>query len=631
MPSIEKIHSKKGITIALKNFSRNFLDFIRHISIQNRVIITYLVTMALLFFMGIYIFAKLEFLKSVLTEQMTIVTTLGDSAVRAVDKDSSEKIVQMIDHAKENVEKVDSLILSVKNFIVVVIPVFSIIAAIIVLIIIRTFVVVLSKTRQITEKMAKGDFSGEIQIRSMDEIGMLVQSIRIIRVILKSVFAQIRNVGQTIASSAEMMINYANEFTHASRNLVNAAQDSYKTVNDLTTLSHEIDNVIRDETEKIKAMGERVDSLNDSVQEMSRAIQELNVISSNSAKKARIGDQAAIDTVNAMQVIGDNSSRIRDVVTIITEISEKTNLLALNASIEAARAGDAGRGFAVVAEEVSRLAERSALSVKEIEQDISQTLEAVRNGLEQVTLTGEYMREIITGAEKIDSHVKNITDAIKVQSTNTHDLKLEMDSMVDLADGIEKKVALQKEKATAIDEVVQWVSGEAEVIAQGSNQIEYLARDKFRTANFLQNLTTDFKIDGRYLIEWDNSLSVNIKLIDKQHKRLIEILNELYALAQTKASSEELSPIFNELLEYTVNHFDTEELYMQKFKFPEYPQHKAEHEKLKDQVLEFKAAFDEGSQTLSYELLDFLRKWLVNHIIGTDRRYMKFLNSRGIL
>jgi hemerythrin-like metal-binding protein len=627
---IEQVHRKKGFFKVFLNSIRNIWDAFRHLKIRTRLILTYLFAGMLLLFFASVIFTELQVLQNTWSNQTELLNNIIDDlrSGREISQDEMGVIVKSTD---ENTTKIEDLIASVEMFIYISLPIILILAAIVVFVITKTFVNILNRALEVTEKMARGDFSGELHFKVMDEVGALVQSIRIIRIILRSVFAQIRNVARTITNSAEIMINYANDFTMASKNLAQASNDSYKTVNELTELSQDIAKLITDETRKIRIMGTRVDSLNTSVQSVAKSIKELNVISSNSAEKARVGDQAARDTIFAMEEIGKSSSRIRDVINIITEISEKTNLLALNASIEAARAGDAGRGFAVVAEEVSRLAERSATSVKEIAEDINKTLDAVKNGLKQVNQTGEYMRVIIEGAEKIDSFLTNITEGVSVQSKDAHELKSEMDEMIKMANEIETNVKNQKEMALAINEVVQWVSSEAEIIAQGSGQIEQLARDKFRTANFLKNLVADFNIDSQYLIEWDQSLSVNIRVIDKQHKKLIELLNELYAHAQKNATTEVLRPVFEQLLEYTVYHFDTEEAYFRKFKYPGYEEHRKEHEILKGQVLDFKKAFDEGSQTMTYELLDFLRKWLVNHILGTDKKYVKYLNARGVL
>ncbi len=616
--------------IFIKNFARNINRKIRNTRIKSRLIYTYLIGLLFLSGLAITVHFQMERVEQIWASQMAITENLVSIGTRNADEDAKNEIREMSKGINSNDQLLRDLFFHIRMFIFISIPVILILGAGVVLLVTRTFISPLLNALHATEKMSHGDFTANLEIKIMDEVGILLQSIRIIRIILRSVFAQIRNVAGKVAGSATTMIEYSNEFTLASTNLARAARESSRSVEEMSELATKIANVITDETVKIKEVGSGIISLSNSLQNVEASVQELKQISAQSADKARESDQAAQTTILAMKDIDARSIRIREVVNIITEISEQTNLLALNASIEAARAGESGRGFAVVAEEVSRLADRSSDSVKEIKDDIEKTRAAVEHGIQQVNQTASYIGTIIEGAEKIDSYVRNITEAIEKQSRDATIIKDNTDAMISMATGIEESVKHQTQTALSIKEVVQWVSEEANTISAGSSRIEALANEKFRTAKFLENLVDDFNIDGNFLMMWDDTLKVNIQIIDDQHKNLIDMLNKLYNVAQTDDSKENLAPIFESLVNYTVEHFTTEEELFEKYNYPEFDDHREEHESLKKQVLDFKTEFDKGSQTITFELLDFLRKWLTHHILGTDKKYSEFLNSRGV-
>ncbi len=132
------------------------------------------------------------------------------------------------------------------------------------------------------------------------------------------------------------------------------------------------------------------------------------------------------------------------------------------------------------------------------------------------------------------------------------------------------------------------------------------------------------------LMVWDDSLSVGVAEVDRQHKTLIEILNALHDGKNQGRGSDMLKATLARLATYTVEHFAYEERILTQYGYPELPGHVESHEKLKARVIEFKTAFDEGRSSLGIELFMFLRSWLNGHIRGSDRAYGKFLNAKGI-
>jgi hemerythrin-like metal-binding protein len=132
------------------------------------------------------------------------------------------------------------------------------------------------------------------------------------------------------------------------------------------------------------------------------------------------------------------------------------------------------------------------------------------------------------------------------------------------------------------------------------------------------------------LMTWKDEYSVKIQTIDLQHKKLIDLLNQIYDASRIGKGKEILGKILNELVTYTKVHFATEEEFFKKFSYPGFVQHKAEHDKLTKQVTDFQEQYASGRVTLSIEIMQFLKDWLNGHILGTDKKYTEFLNSKGL-
>jgi len=132
------------------------------------------------------------------------------------------------------------------------------------------------------------------------------------------------------------------------------------------------------------------------------------------------------------------------------------------------------------------------------------------------------------------------------------------------------------------------------------------------------------------LANWQDSYSVKIDQIDNQHKKLFGYINEIHEAMKNRTTKDELGKIIDKLVNYTVDHFRTEEKYFDMYNYPDKANHKVEHEVFIDRVNTFKDDFTSGKLLVSLEIINFLRDWLVNHINGTDKKYAPFLIEKGV-
>jgi hemerythrin-like metal-binding protein len=130
------------------------------------------------------------------------------------------------------------------------------------------------------------------------------------------------------------------------------------------------------------------------------------------------------------------------------------------------------------------------------------------------------------------------------------------------------------------------------------------------------------------LITWNDALSVKVVEIDAQHRRLVELVNQLHEAMSQGKGREVMGQVLAGLLEYTRTHFTSEERIMIAEAYPGYQQQKAAHEALLQQVVDLRTKFLEGEAVMTMEVMKFLKAWLTDHMQGMDARFGVYLNSR---
>ncbi len=127
---------------------------------------------------------------------------------------------------------------------------------------------------------------------------------------------------------------------------------------------------------------------------------------------------------------------------------------------------------------------------------------------------------------------------------------------------------------------------------------------------------------------WDESYSLNIDKIDRQHKKLFEVISDFY---NTLRSHDEKAYIalLDSLIEYAVQHFEDEEALLAKYNYPDTKEHLEEHHKFQEKVLYIKERIDHGGLVIPTEITGYLKDWLSKHINGSDKKYAKYLHEQG--
>ena len=132
------------------------------------------------------------------------------------------------------------------------------------------------------------------------------------------------------------------------------------------------------------------------------------------------------------------------------------------------------------------------------------------------------------------------------------------------------------------------------------------------------------------LFEWDDKFSVQIESIDNQHRELVQQINNLHDAMMEGRGQKEVEPIIKKLISYTDFHFKHEEELFDKFNYEGKQEHKAIHKNLIDQVVDLQAKVKAGEVPLSSDLMEFLKEWLMTHMLQEDKRYVTCLTANNV-
>lgn len=404
---------------------------------------------------------------------------------------------------------------------------------------------------------------------------------------------------------------------NASRNLI----DIYKSVNDMV-------NNVNDSVVSVSTAAEELNATGQNVLEMCRLSSESiqncneqvvngkNVISENRESMEEIsgGINSIVDVVRGFQV---QSQEIGQIVVAINEIAEQTNLLALNAAIEAARAGEHGRGFAVVADEVRKLAGKTSDSTKQIE-DVIKDLQSRIN---EVNSSVEHSVSLVDkGISLSDSSV----EAIEEINTN----------ILHVAEQIEGIVHSKEEESLALADVSRStteISGQTAEIIKIVDESFHAGENLTGLADSITKQASGFTSERmKEYMPWSSRFELGVKMFDDQHKKLIALINKLYNAMSENRSSEVMLDILNELVEYTVYHFDSEEEMFRKFGYEREKEHIKIHQNLKNTAVELKEKILAEEAVIGFNVISFLEDWVKNHILIEDMKYVDFFKSKGL-
>lgn len=317
-------------------------------------------------------------------------------------------------------------------------------------------------------KMEEGNLDITLSYTGKNELGVMSQSMQSMTAILRRYVQEIARLLQEVANkNMDLLVeedfkgdfmpirDSLHEILDFLNKMIDTAKSAAGNVNmeagQVAKLSADLADTSAEQASAVQQLVVSVNEVTCNVEGNAKYAKHVNKISQESVQKIEKGNAYMNNLLNSMQEIGKQSEEISGIMKAIDSIARQTNLLSLNASIEAARAGDAGLGFAVVAQEIGNLARESTEAAKNTAVLIQSNIEVTKKGSELANETAEVLGDIVKSVEETGTLVGNITEACSQQASALEDISI---GVRNISESVEHLSGMSQEASAASEELL---------------------------------------------------------------------------------------------------------------------------------------------------------------------------------
>ena len=521
---------------------------------------------------------------------------------------------------------------------------------------------VFSRLRQISEILAllsrgEGNLSERITVNRNDEIGQVadlfnktLDRICDMVILVKDQSINLSNVGNELSENMNQTAQAVSEISgniHKIKNQVTNQSASVMETN--STMEQVMENISRLNAQ-VEAQTESVSQSSSAIEEMLANIQSVTSTLIRNADNVEQLINASETGRNSLEEvsrdilgIAKESEGLLEINSVMENIASQTNLLSMNAAIEAAHAGEAGRGFAVVAAEIRKLAESSSAQSK----TISEVLKKIKDSIDKISKsTGvvlDKFQDIDSEVRTVSEQESNIRASMEEQSVGSKQIleaigrlqevtRQVLQGSAHMLEGSQQVIREGTNLATATQEIsngVNMITSGADYISSAVERVQGLSNNNKEHIGALSKEVERFKVERTAEYVWDLTFAVGHEMVDSQHRELFASINKLIQACSLN-DRKEFDNSIDFLKSYVDKHFSEEEELQRAVEYPDYPSHKKIHDNYEELVTHLASKWHASgpSEAVMKEVRAKVGDWLISHIKVQDVKLGAYIMSR---
>ena len=353
----------------------------------------------------------------------------------------------------------------------------------------------------------KADLTQRIKIKTEYEIGELVdgfntftEKLQTIMKVMKESKDSLLNVGTSLKNDTEntlasigSIIENINSTREGTTQQFSSVEQTASAVHEIAANIESLERMVENQSASVKVANDAIMAMVQNITKVNNSVDLMTTSFKNLTEKAQSGVVKQDDVSNKISVIGEQSKMLGNANKTIRDIASRTNMLAMNAAIEAAHAGESGKGFSVVADEIRKLSETSTAQSKEIGEQLSNIQESIKAIIIASNESQIAFQNVSDEIQSTDHLVKEIADAMDEQKTDSEKINLSLNSMNDSTDIVLSAVNEMSEGNAAILKEIQNLQSSTTELKQSMDQMEAGAESIRQTGTALSEISSQME------------------------------------------------------------------------------------------------------------------------------------------